>query len=177
MKKCKIQGQVTTLRMPFTYNRKSTNFSSTHVRICVRERHASDISYVFALCCSAVKYAIFAMLPYYKLLKFTKMSRWKSCRLYNMRSVCEPFFVQRNCGMVIELSYVCFWELQVYPVTNARTFLLLFGCYELFILMSLLWSCQNLLCYNLCKTAIFATYSKLCHFWNVRCFFPGRFLA
>ena len=37
MKKCKIQGQVTTLEMPFSYNRKSTNFSSTHVRICVKD--------------------------------------------------------------------------------------------------------------------------------------------
>ena len=36
MKKCKIQGQVTTLQMPFTYNRESTNFSSTHVRIFVK---------------------------------------------------------------------------------------------------------------------------------------------
>ena len=36
-KKCKIQGQVTTLRMPFTCNRKSINFSSTHVRICVKD--------------------------------------------------------------------------------------------------------------------------------------------
>ena len=33
--KCKIQGQVTTLWLPFNYNRKSTNFSSTHVGICV----------------------------------------------------------------------------------------------------------------------------------------------
>ena len=32
--KCKVQGQVATLQMPFTCKRKSTNFSSTHVRIC-----------------------------------------------------------------------------------------------------------------------------------------------
>ena len=57
--------------------------------------------------------------------------------------------------MVIELSYVCFWQLQVYPVTNARTFLLLFGCYELFILMSLLWSCQN------CKKWLFRQIQNL----------------
>ena len=37
MKKWKIQGQVTTLEMPFTCNRKSTNFSSTHVHICVKD--------------------------------------------------------------------------------------------------------------------------------------------
>ena len=36
-KKCKIQGQATALQMPFTFNRKSTNFSSTHVRICVKD--------------------------------------------------------------------------------------------------------------------------------------------
>ena len=41
-KKCKIQGQVTTLQiMPSTYNRKPlkkpTNFSSRHVRICVKD--------------------------------------------------------------------------------------------------------------------------------------------
>ena len=33
----KIQCQVTTLQMRFTYNRKSPNFSSTHVRICVKD--------------------------------------------------------------------------------------------------------------------------------------------
>ena len=41
-KKCKIQGQVTTLQiMPFTKNRKSlkkpTNFSSRYVRICIKD--------------------------------------------------------------------------------------------------------------------------------------------
>ena len=41
-KKCKIQGQVTTLQiMPFTKNRKflkkPTNFSSRYVRICVKD--------------------------------------------------------------------------------------------------------------------------------------------
>ena len=37
MTKCKIQGQVTTLQMPFSYNRKSINFSGTHVPICVKD--------------------------------------------------------------------------------------------------------------------------------------------
>ena len=37
MKKCKIQSQVTTLQILFTYNRKSTNFLSTQVRICVKD--------------------------------------------------------------------------------------------------------------------------------------------
>ena len=35
-KKCKIQGQVTTLQVPFRYNRKSSNCSGTHMRICVK---------------------------------------------------------------------------------------------------------------------------------------------
>ena len=35
-KKYKIQSQVKTLEMPFSYNRKSTNFLNTHVRICVK---------------------------------------------------------------------------------------------------------------------------------------------
>ena len=35
--------------------------------------------------------------------------------------------------MVTELSFVCFWQLQVYPLTNARPFFLLFGCYEFLI--------------------------------------------
>ena len=39
MTKCKVQGQVTTLQMPFSYNRKSNNFSSTHVPICVKPGH------------------------------------------------------------------------------------------------------------------------------------------
>ena len=39
--------------------------------------------------------------------------------------------------MVIQLSFVCFWQLQVYPLTNARPFFLLFGCYEFFILLPL----------------------------------------
>ena len=41
IKKCKIQDQVIALQMPFTYNKKSLkiphNFSSTHVRICVKD--------------------------------------------------------------------------------------------------------------------------------------------
>lgn len=36
-KKKKIQGQVTKPQMPFSYKRKSTNFWSTHVRICVKD--------------------------------------------------------------------------------------------------------------------------------------------
>ena len=42
MKKCKIQGQVTTLQMPFAYNRKSTNFSSAQVGICVKDATPLD---------------------------------------------------------------------------------------------------------------------------------------
>ena len=32
-----MQGQVTTLQMPFTCKRKCTDFSSTLVRICVKD--------------------------------------------------------------------------------------------------------------------------------------------
>ena len=43
-KKCKVQSQFTTLQMPFAYNRKSSNFSSTRVRICVKD--ATPLLYV-----------------------------------------------------------------------------------------------------------------------------------
>ena len=36
-----------------------------------------------------------------------------------------------------------FWQLQVYPLANARPFSLLFGCYEFFIPLPLLRSCQT----------------------------------
>ena len=35
--KKKVQGQVTKPQMPFSYKRKSTNFWSAHVRICVKD--------------------------------------------------------------------------------------------------------------------------------------------
>ena len=41
MKKCKIQGQVTTIQMPFTYNRKSTNFSSAQCKYLRKGHHVS----------------------------------------------------------------------------------------------------------------------------------------
>ena len=44
MKKCKIQGQVTTVQILFTYNRKSTNFSSAYLRI---GRHNSVNNFKF----------------------------------------------------------------------------------------------------------------------------------
>ena len=44
MKKCKIQGQVTTLQIPFTYNRKSTNFSTAYLR---KGRHTSVNNFKF----------------------------------------------------------------------------------------------------------------------------------
>ena len=48
-----MQGQVTTREMPFTCNRKSfknpTNFSSTHVRVCVNSSQVKSSQFLFTL--------------------------------------------------------------------------------------------------------------------------------
>ena len=74
MKKCKIQGQVTALKVPFIFNRKSTNFSSTYVALR-KGRQARPLIFRMFLhfAVQPQNKPFFAMLPYYKLKKFSKM--------------------------------------------------------------------------------------------------------
>lgn len=64
--------------------------------------------------------------------------------------------------MVIELSFVCLWQLQVYPLTNARPFFLLFGCREYFSTVA-----SFMILAKLQKMAI-SPLSKLCVFVIIR---------
>ena len=88
--------------MPFTFNRKSTYFSSTHVRICEKDATPTIFRMFLHFVVQSQNKPFFAMLPYYKLKIFTKMGRWKSCHFYNMSS---HFFQATFCIEELWYSY------------------------------------------------------------------------
>ena len=73
---------------------KSTNFSSTHMRICEKDATPLIFRMFLHFAVQPQNRPFFAMLLYCKLKIFTKIGRWKSCHFYNMRSVSKPLCIE-----------------------------------------------------------------------------------
>ena len=89
-----MQGQVTTLQLPFTYNRKSTNFSSTHVRICVK-----DITPLI-FCMFLLFYAFFLLFGCYGFFTLLPLlwswKKWLFRQFQNLGSLSRSFVHKLN---------------------------------------------------------------------------------
>ena len=111
--------------------------------------------YIFDSLKFRLKINLFDNLPYNDLCKMANFGTFRRRVIFLLLSGFLRSFLHRTTLMVLKGSFCLF--------------LVFSGSVPVYTI------CDHLLCYNLCKMAIFATFSKLCHFWNVRYFFPAVF--